>query len=83
VPTIFRVFGLRFFFYNRESGEPPHVHSSDGSKAAQYWSNPVKLAGYEGFRGHELNRLRVLVIEHHDTLRRSWDEYHGRQAGPR
>jgi len=81
VPTILRVF--RFFFYSREPGEPPHVHIADGSKAAKYWLDPVELAGYDGFRGHELSQLRALVIEHRDTLRRSWDEYHGRQAGPR
>ena len=76
MPTILRVLGFRFFFYSLESGEPPHVHVAHGSKAAKYWLDPVELANSDGFRAHELNRVRQLVIEHRDAFRRQWDEHH-------
>ena len=40
------------------------------------WLDPVELADSEGFRAHELNRVREMVIEHRDAFRRTWDEYH-------
>jgi hypothetical protein len=70
VPTILRVLDFRFFFYSLEPGEPPHVHVAHGSKAAKYWLDPVELAHSDGFRAHELNRLRGLVIEPRDLFRR-------------
>jgi hypothetical protein len=76
MPTLLRTFGFRFFFYSLEPGEPPHVHVAHGSKAAKYWLDPVELANSDGFRAHELTRVRGLVIEHHDTFRRQWDEHH-------
>jgi hypothetical protein len=61
VPTILRVLGFRFFFYSLEPGEPPHVHVASGGKSAKYWLDPVELANSEGFRAHELSRVRDLV----------------------
>jgi hypothetical protein len=77
MPTVLRVEGFRFFFYSAEPGEPPHVHVAHSGKAAKYWLEPVELASSEGFRAHELNRLRDLVVEHRDLLRSEWNEYHG------
>ena len=76
MPTILRVLGFRFFFYSLETGEPPHVHVAHGGKSAKYWLDPIELAKSEGFRAHELNRVRALVIEHCDAFRRKWDEHH-------
>ena len=78
MPTILRVLGFRFFFYSLEAGEPPHVHVAHGGKSAKYWLDPVELANSDGFRAHELNRVRELVIEHRDAFRRQWDEHHHR-----
>jgi Domain of unknown function (DUF4160) len=76
MPTILRVLGFRFLFYSLESGEPPHVHVTHGSKAAKHWLDPVEVANSDGFRAHELSRVRQLVTEHHDAFRRQWDEHH-------
>jgi hypothetical protein len=81
MPTILRDQGFRFFSFSLESGEPPHVHVEHGGKAAKYWLDPVELANSDGFRSHELNRVRKLVIEHRDAFRRRWDEHHLGQAG--
>ena len=64
MPTILKVLGFRFFFFSGEGAEPPHVHVEHGDKVAKYWLNPVDLAMSEGFRSHELTRIRALVIEH-------------------
>jgi hypothetical protein len=73
MPTILRILGFRFFFYSLEGSEPPHVHVEHGNNVAKFWLEPVRLAEAHGFRSHELNRLRALVIEHRATFLEAWD----------
>lgn len=82
MPTILRSAGFRFFFYSMEQGEPPHIHVEHGDKQAKYWLDPVELASSEGFRSHELNRVRLLVVEYRVAFRRRWDEHFGGPGGP-
>jgi hypothetical protein len=39
---------------------------------------PVSLAESRGFRSHQLNRLRAMVIEHRATFLEAWDAHFGR-----
>lgn len=82
MPIIRHIQGFRFFIYSLENGEPPHVHVTHGGKTAKYWLDPVELASSDGFRAHELSRVRELVIEHRAEFQRRWNEHLGTQAGP-
>ena len=64
MPTVLSVSGFRFFFHSLDGAEPPHIHVERDQGAAKFWLDPVHLAGSCGFRSHELNRIRALVIEH-------------------
>lgn len=64
MPKVLELHGSRFFFFSGEGSEPPHIHVEHGDKVAKYWLNPVELAELQGFRNHELTKLRVMVIEH-------------------
>ena len=77
MPTIVRIDGYRLFFYTAEPGEPPHVHVAHSGRVAKYWLDTVELASSEGFRSHELTRVRGIVVVHLDRLRRAWSEHHG------
>ncbi len=77
MPTVLNVSGFRFFFYSLEGSEPPHNHVEHGAKTAKLWIDPVELAGSRGFRAHELNRVRLLVIEHRLAFKEAWDEHFG------
>lgn len=77
MPTVLRTEGLRFFFYSQENHEPPHIHVEHGDKVAKYWLDPVQIASSHGFRSHELNRLRALVVEHRTTFQRAWHDHFG------
>jgi hypothetical protein len=61
MPTALKLLGFRFFFFSGEGSEPPHIH--------------VELAESEGFRSHELARVRSLVIEHRAVFLEKWDEH--------
>jgi hypothetical protein len=71
MPTVLRVSGFRFFFYSLEGNEPAH-------SVAKFWLEPVILAESHGFRAHEINRLRALVIEHRLTFTEAWNAHFGR-----
>lgn len=77
MPTVLRIDGYRFFFYSLENNEPPHIHIERGENVAKYWLSPVSLAMNDGFRSHELTRLRQLVIEHKTTLQEAWNAHFG------
>lgn len=77
MPTVLTLLGFRFFFYSLEGQEPPHIHIERGQSTAKFWLEPVQLAGSRGFRAHELNRLRALVIQHRAAFQEAWDEHFG------
>jgi hypothetical protein len=60
-----------------EGNEPPHIHVEAGENVAKYWLDPVMLAMNDGFRSHELTKLRMMVIEHRNTFREAWDAHFG------
>lgn len=78
MPTVLRVSGFRFFFYSMEGSEPPHIHVEHGDNVAKFWLQPVGLAESHGFRTHEINRLRALVIEHRLSFLEAWNAYFAR-----
>jgi uncharacterized protein DUF4160 len=77
MPTVLRIYGYRFFFYSLEGSEPPHVHAEHANNVAKFWLQPVSLAESHGFRIHELNRLRLLVIEHRLKFLEAWNAHFG------
>jgi hypothetical protein len=78
MPTVLRFSGYRFFFYSLEGAEPPHVHVEHGDKLAKFWLEPVGVAEAYGFRSHELNRLRAVVIERRLEFLEAWNAHFGR-----
>ena len=77
MPTVLRIAGYRFFFYSLEGSEPPHIHIEGGDSIAKFWLEPVDLAESRGFPSHELNRLRLMVIEHHHRFLEAWNVHFG------
>ena len=78
MPTVLRAFGFRFFFYSLEGSEPPHIHVEQGDNTAKFWLNPVRVAESKGFRSHQINRLRLLVIENRETFVEAWNAHFSR-----
>jgi hypothetical protein len=82
VPTVLRVGGYRFFFWSRETREPPHIHVDQAERYAKFWLTPtISLADARGFRSGELSELRRLVEEHRTFFEEQWRE-HFRSQGP-
>lgn len=79
MPTVVSARGCRLFFFSGEDGEPPHVHVERDDKVAKFWLSPVELAMSGGFRGHELTRVRAVVIEYRLFCLEKWNEHFGRK----
>jgi Domain of unknown function (DUF4160) len=78
MPTVLRISGFRFFFYSLEGSEPKHIHVEHGDNVAKFWLEPISVAESHGFRAHELNHLRALVIDHCSTFVEAWNVHFGR-----
>ena len=75
MPTVLVLDGFRFFFYSLEGQEPPHIHVEHGDNVAEFWLSPVQLAESHGFRSHDLNRLRIKIMEHQTRFLEAWDDH--------
>jgi hypothetical protein len=76
MPTIKGVPGpYRLFFYSFDCNEPMHVHAERERMKCKFWVAPLMLAGNDGFSPRELNRIRAVVQEHEEKIRRAWDEH--------
>jgi hypothetical protein len=72
MPVVLRIKGYRFWFYEADLAEPPHVHAGRQGSEAKYWLDPVGLAKSRGFHEHELTEIQNILIEFRDTILEAW-----------
>jgi hypothetical protein len=60
MPVVFRLDGIRFFFFSNEGDprEPLHIHARVRDADAKLWLYPnVRVAYSQGFTGADLARM--------------------------
>lgn len=67
MPTLFYIFGFRFYFWSNEH-EPIHVHVEKGDAEAKFNISPVELVYNHGFRPNELKLIESLVEENAEVI---------------
>jgi len=72
MPIVLRINGYRFWFYEADLNEPPHVHIGKGDKQAKYWLAPISCARSKHFREHELNEIETIIITYKETILQAW-----------
>jgi hypothetical protein len=78
MPTVTGIHGpYRFFFFSFDCGEPPHVHVQRERMVCKFWLHRVALARNDGFRPHQLNRIRAMIAAEQDRLLEAWHEHCG------
>lgn len=76
MPTIFEIFGLRFFFYSDEH-RPIHVHVVKGDDDAKIQiEDEVKLVYNHGLKAQDLKRALELAEMYKEDIINTWNEYH-------
>jgi len=74
VPVVLRIKGYRFWFYQTDLTEPPHVHVGKSGNEAKYWINPIALARVRGFQEHELNEIERILVQYRDEMLAFWQK---------
>lgn len=76
MPEIFRMFGMRFFFYMNEH-LPIHVHVRNSDGEARFEVEDVKLIESRGMKPKDLVLAEALIGERKDEIIQKWNEIHG------
>ena len=76
MPEIFRMFGMKFFFYSLEH-LPIHIHVRSADGTAKFEVNPVRLVEIHGIKPKDLVLAEALVEQHSELIINKWHEFHG------
>ncbi|WP_138485077.1 DUF4160 domain-containing protein [Dyadobacter bucti] len=76
MPTLFIIFGLRFYFYANEH-LPVHVHVKNADGEAKFEVDPVKLIKNKGIKKKDISLAESLIEENREIIKAKWHEYHG------
>ena len=74
MPTLFYLFGYRFYFWSNDH-EPIHVHISKGDSEAKFNVIDVELIDNYGFKKNELRLIEALIEENKEVITARWKEY--------
>ena len=76
MPTVFEIFGLRFFFFS-EDHDPIHVHVVRGDDEAKIAVVPeIELVYNHGLKAQDVKRALKLVKMYKEEIIAAWNEYH-------
>lgn len=71
MPTLFILFGYKFFFWSNEH-DPIHVHVSKGESEAKYKVQTVSLIENYGFKRNELGMIESIIEENKEVIMEHW-----------
>ncbi|MDB5155631.1 MAG: hypothetical protein JWR50_338 [Mucilaginibacter sp.] len=74
MPELFRLFGIRFFFFSNEH-LPIHVHIENGDGDAKFEVKPVKLISNNGMKNKDIKLAESIIEENEDLIEKRWNEY--------
>lgn len=72
MPTLFSIFGLRFYVFTEEH-KPIHIHVRKGKAKAKFALEPnIKLLENQGFKDQEISLAKSLVEENKEIIIAHW-----------
>lgn len=76
MPELFRMFGMKFFFYSLEH-TPIHIHVRNADGFAKFNIHPhVLLIEAKGMKPKDLVLAEALIIERKNEIIKRWNEIH-------
>jgi hypothetical protein len=76
MPEIFRMFGMKFFFYSLEH-LPIHIHVRNADGTAKFELNPIRLVESAGIKTKDLVLAEALGEKNRDLIITKWHKFHG------
>ena len=74
MPTIFILFGFRFFFFANDH-EPIHVHVEKGNNKAKFSLFPVALVENHGLKAAEIKMAESVIEENVEVISEHWNRF--------
>ncbi len=74
MPELFRMFGIRFFFFSNEH-LPIHVHIENSDGDAKFEINPVTLVSNSGMKNKDIKLAESIIEENEELIEKRWKEY--------
>ena len=74
MPELFRLFGIRFFFFSNEH-LPIHVHIENADGDAKFEIKPVKLVNNNCIKNKDLKLAESIIEENEELIEKRWKEY--------
>ena len=68
MPVVLGVRGYKFWFYEADLDEPPHIYVRKEDKEAKYWLTPIALVKRGKFRNHEFNEIEKILVKYLDEI---------------
>ncbi|SCD20265.1 hypothetical protein PSM36_1443 [Proteiniphilum saccharofermentans] len=76
MPTLFIIFGLRFYFYADEH-LPIHIHIENGDGRAKINIDPIKTVYNKGIKPQDIKKAIRIIETYQDEIIEKWNEFHG------
>lgn len=73
MPELFRMFGMRFFFYMNDH-LPIHIHVRNADGEARFEVELVKLIESKGIKPKDLVLAEALIEERKEEIIKKWKE---------
>ena len=80
MPVVLRVKGYKFWFYEADLDEPPHVHAGKEGREAKFWLQPVAVTRAGRFKPVELREIERIIHDNHDFLLNTWGREQSKRA---
>jgi len=78
MPEVFRIFGIRFYFYANEH-LPIHIHVQNANGKAKFQVFPtIKLIENKGLKPSEIKLAEGIIEENKILIIKSWEAFHGK-----
>jgi hypothetical protein len=75
MPELFRMFGLRFFFFANDH-LPIHVHVENADGEAKFNVIPqIELISNSGLKNKDIHLAQSLIEENQDIIIKRWKEF--------
>ena len=74
MPELFRLFGIRFFFFSNEH-LPIHVHIENADGDAKFEIKPIRLVNNNGMKNKDIKLAESIIEENEELIEKRWKEY--------
>jgi hypothetical protein len=75
MPELFRMFGMKFFFYSNEH-LPIHIHVRNSDGEAKFEVEKVKLIESKGIKPKDLVLAEALIEEKKEEIIKTWNTFY-------